>query len=212
MDNDRVLRGYRMMRALETIRAGMADILALAVSLALSVSICTGLLYFGKSLWWVYVQTPVGQQFLRMFSKDASELFQLYDHNLYRLALAVHWFVVRAALLVGIMSQAAFLTSEFYDNTEGLRRFGLCLAPFIAFGTWHVHTTMYLGWFTSSVLVAVASLLVLDPAMRVASKLLPDGILLRIPLCFWHECRRLLTAMRRFPTSSRCPFTECHQR
>jgi hypothetical protein len=198
-----------MMRTLKLLREITGDLIDLAVSLGLSISICYGLLYFGKSLWWVYVQTPVGQEYLRMFSKDAAETFRLYDHDLLQLAVQVHWFVVRAALLVGAMSQALYLTSQFYDNTDGLKRLLRCVAPFVGFSAWHVHMTMALGWFPSLVLVVLASLFLLEPSMRLTSRVLPDGILLRIPLRMVAECVRFITVGRGLITNFRCQLTRC---
>jgi len=42
----------------------------------------TGILYFGKYLWWIYIQTPVGHQYVSLFGERAIVVTALFSQDL----------------------------------------------------------------------------------------------------------------------------------
>jgi hypothetical protein len=150
------------------------------------------LLYFGKLLWWVYVQTPVGQQYLHLFTQDAIATAGFYGRDLIQLALRINWFVLEAALVFGMISQALFLTSESYNNLDGFKRFLFWTVPFAAVCAAYLHRTLALDELTSFILVSLAAAFLLDFCMRITSRLLPAGLFVKGLYRFFAGCRCLL--------------------
>jgi hypothetical protein len=167
------------------------DLIDMAIRLCLGILACGGLLYFGKLLWWVYVQTAVGEEYARLFAANASDITRFYDQDLMQLSLQVNWLVTKAALLVGVVGQALFLTSQFYESQDAPQRFLFCTLPFAAIVATYVHKTLALGGGSWLVLVLVPSAFLFDSCIRVTSRILPEGMLLRVLWRCIVECKCL---------------------
>jgi hypothetical protein len=172
------------------------ELIDLAMYCGLSILIGAGVLYLGRSMWWVYVQTPIGQRYITLFSANAAAIGRFYDQDLLRLAAETNWFVFKAALLVGMLSQSLFLTGRLYENEGGLFRFLFWLMPFTAFCVWFFRGPSGLREASSFIPFFLSSAFLLHSCMRITSRILPEGL--------------ILTALWRFITESRCLFMRCH--
>jgi hypothetical protein len=172
------------------------ELIELAIYFGLSVLICSGILYFGRSVWWVYVQTPVGQRYIMLFSASAAEIGRFYGQDLLRLSAQTNWFVFKAALLVAVVSQSLFLTGHLYENEGGFIHLLFWLLPFTALNVWFFNGGSGLREASSFILFFLSSAFLFHSCMRVASRVLPEGF--------------ILTTLWRLITESRCLFMRCH--
>lgn len=140
----------------------------------------TGILYFGKYLWWIYIQTPVGQQYVSLFGERAIVVTALFSQDLLRIAFDINLVVLQTSLLVALLCHSLFIKTTFYDSqgiTEHLVFWSMPVS-FVAFlllpETYGMDLTVFI------LLWLIPSQLILTCCMRLVGDVLPDGLLLNI--------------------------------
>jgi len=140
----------------------------------------TGILYFGKYLWWIYIQTPVGHQYVSLFGERAIVVTALFSQDLLRIAFDINLIVLQTSLLVALLCHSLFIKTTFYDSqgiTEHLVFWSMPVS-FVAFlllpETYGMDLTVFI------LLWLIPSQLILTCCMRLVGDVLPDGLLLNI--------------------------------
>ena len=169
-----------------------AEAIKCGASVGSSFLLCMGFLYFGKYSWWVYTQTPVGQQYLRLFGEKSTEISQFYSRDLLQLSFEINWLIIQLALLTAVACRILFLKSTFYDPKGNIEYLFFWSVPLALFAAWLLERALELDWDTCFIIVLIPTDMIFRGCMRLVGKILPDGILLVV---LWNMSHRLFQSI-----------------
>lgn len=150
-----------------------------AVLLCTSVAVTLGILFFGKSLWWTYLQTPVGQEYTKLFEEQALITGSFYAGDLPRAAFALNVLILEVGLAVGAVGRLLFLKTLLYDAQRTLGRWLFWVVPFSLAVASQVQRAFGMEWGSSVLMCLVPSAIMLGPCLELAAAILPDGLVLK---------------------------------
>ena len=149
-------------------------IIELAIAFAVTIISYTILLYLVSFLWVLYVETPMGQQFITIHIADTTFIEELLDQNFFMLSLRVNLLVIEVCLILGAVSQVFLMIRYVYDARSFFQRLILWGIPCAILSSIAIYKTHEIGWLMSFFLGFTPSLILFNYCLRFASGLLPE--------------------------------------
>jgi hypothetical protein len=155
------------------------ELVGISIVLAISVAVSLCALYFGKSLWWVYLQTPIGQEYAKLFEEQALIAGSFYAGDLPQLAVDLNVLILEVGLTVGVVSRLLFLKTFLYDAQSTLGRWLFWFVPFSFTIAYLLQRTYAVEWSSSLLMSLIPSAILFGPCLEVAATILPDGVIVK---------------------------------
>ena len=134
----------------------------------------TGLLYIVNLSWMLYIETPIGKQFLSLHIIDIETIDALREGNFLVLSLEIVIAVLVVCLIFGAVSQVFSLTRYFYEGRGLLYHLIAWGIPCVVFTTVAISRTYETGLITSFFLGVVPTMALFQGCLRFTHVLLPE--------------------------------------
>lgn len=96
----------------------------------------TGLMYACKAVWFFYIATPVGKQYIISFEKEAKLISELLNENTTRLGMKSSLYAFLVSLAIGGLSHFLYISRYFYYSMGFFGKlvfWGLPLSTLVAY-------------------------------------------------------------------------------
>ena len=149
--------------------------------LFITASVSIGLLYFCKILWYTYISTPVGQQFVTMSARTSQGIFDILRIDFVSLSIKVTIAAFTICMLISAICQVLYIARYLYLPKSFFGKiaiWGLPLAAAVA--TCIQHIFGFEDWSTAYAVAFVPTLCVFAGCFKFTRELLPEiGDLIR---------------------------------
>jgi len=159
---------------LEWLRLWWSKSTGLIFASGVTVILYAGLLYIANLSWMLYIETPIGKQFLSLHIIDIDIIDALRAENFLVLSLEVVIAVLVVCLVFGAVSQVFLLTRYFYEGRGLLYHLTVWGIPCVAFTTVAISRTYETGLITSFFLGVVPTMALFQACLRFTHVLLPE--------------------------------------
>ncbi len=152
----------------------LKDSVSLCIVFVISVAVCAGLLYAFNVFWALYISTPTGQQFAKLFNSDAAAIERVFNYRPLFFSIHVNIVAVIICLSAGIIGRLFLLVRYLYEYRGFWGRLFFWVAPCACVSAYIILTYIDLDWKTAILLSAVSTLVLLNRCIRLISRLLPE--------------------------------------
>lgn len=150
-----------------------------------------GFLFFlnvSKVLWALYLELPLGKQFLNYYPARAAVIYRILGFTSLNFAVNLCWIAVMVCICVGATARLLFIAGWFYSYRGMFLRFlvwpALCAIP----GAWIVTENYNLGRQSAFMLILLPCIILCHPCFRVMFRCLPEldvlAVIRRMPVWF----------------------------
>jgi len=147
---------------------------SLFVVFIISVAVCAGLLYAFNIFWALYVSTPIGRQFIKLFGSDAAAIERILSYRPLFLSVHINLVVVKICIAGGAIGRLLLLVRYLYEYRGFWGRLFFWGVPCICLSAYFIRISFNFEWTAALLLSAICTLVLLNRCIQVVSRLLPE--------------------------------------
>ena len=152
----------------------LRELASLFVFFVISVAVCSGLLYAFNIFWALYVSTPIGHQFVKLFGSDTAAIERVLSYRPLFLSIHVNLVVVKICMAGGAIGRLLLLVRYLYEYRGFWGRLLFWGVPCICLSAYFIRISFNFEWIAALLLSAICTLVLLNRCIRFVSRLLPE--------------------------------------